>query len=110
MLYKVKAKIVPDKLKDFFTALIDGSVESQKPDGSYILKAMQEAKMVDSKHIVWYEACYCATPLRHERETIYDKYLSDFKTTMVYELEDDIEGESFWEHMEEAYYDEAYSF
>jgi len=110
MLYKVKAKIVPNKLKYFFIALTDGSVESQKPDGSYILKAMREAKMVDSMHIVWYEACYCATPLRHERETVYDKYLSDFETTMVYDVEDDIEGESFWEHMEEAYYDESYSF
>jgi hypothetical protein len=110
MLYKIKAKIKPETLKDFFTILTDGSVESQKPDGSYILKAMKEAVMVDSKHIVWYEACYCATPLRHERETVYDKYLSDFKTTMVYEVEDDIEGESFWAYLEEAYYEEAYSY
>ena len=110
MLYKVKAKIKPDKLKDFFTALTDESIASQKPDGSYILKAMKEAKMVDSKYIVWYEACYCATPLRHERETVYDKYLSDFKTTMVYEVENDIVGESFWAYLEDAYFEEAYSF
>ena len=110
MLYKIKAKIKPETLKDFFTVLTDGTVEALKPDGPAILTAMQEALMVDSKHIEWYEACYCTTPLRHEREAVYDKYLTDFKTTMVYEVEDDIEGVYFWEHMEKAYYDEAYSF
>ena len=110
MLYKVKATIKPETLKDFFTALTDGSIESQKPDGAYILKAMKEAVMVDSMHIAWYEACYCATPLRHERETVYDKYLTDFSTIMVYEMATDIGGKSFWATMEEAYYDEAYTF
>ncbi len=110
MLYKIKAKIKPETLKDFFTALTDGSIEAQKPDGSYILKAMKEAVMVDSTHIAWYEACYCATPLRHERETVYDKYLTDFSTTMVYEVADDLEGALFWSYLEEVYYDEAYSF
>jgi len=66
--------------------------------------------MVDSTHIAWYEACYCATPLRHERETVYDTYLSEFSTMMVYEAIDDLEGESFWAYMEEAYYDKVYSF
>jgi len=110
MLYKIKAKIKPETLKDFFTALTDGSVEIQKPDGSYILKAMKEAVMIDSTTIEWYEACYCATPLKHERETVYDKYFTDFTTTMVYEVKDDIQGESFWNHMEESYYDKVYSY
>lgn len=110
MLYKIKAKIKPETLKDFFTALTDGSVETQKPDGIYILKAMKEAVMLDNQHISWYEACYCETPLRHERQTVYDKYLTGFQTTMVYEVKDDIEGTSFWDYMEDAYYDEAYSF
>jgi len=110
MLYKVKATIKPETLKDFFTALTDGSVESQKPDGTTMLKAMKEAVMLDGRHIAWYEACYCATPLRHERETVYDKYLTDFETTMVYEVADDLVGQSFWSYIEDAYYDEAYSF
>jgi hypothetical protein len=92
MLYKVKAKIHEDKMKAFFTALTDGSIESQKPDGPYILKAMQEALMADDKTLSWYESCYCATPLRHERETVYDTYLYDFAATLVYEVKDDIEG------------------
>jgi len=110
MLYKIKAKIDPETLKDFFTALTDGSIESQKPDGSYIVKAMKEAVMVDGRYIEWYEACYCATPLRHERETVYDKYLTDFSTKMVYEVKDDLTGGSFWNYMEEYYYDKAYSY
>jgi len=110
MLYKIKAKIKPETLKDFFTILTDGSVEVQKPDGDYILKAMKESVMVDSMHIAWYEACYCATPLKHERETVYDKYLTDFETKMVYEVSDDLVGESFWSFMQEHYNDEAYSY
>ncbi len=110
MLYKIKAKLKPETLKDFFTVLTDGSVASQKPDGATIIKAMQEAVMIDAQHIEWYEVCYCATPLKHERETVYDKYLSDFKTTMVYEVQDDIVGESFWVYLEDMYYDRSYSF
>jgi len=110
MLYKVKAKIKPDKLKDFFAALTDGSIEAQRPDGTTMLKAMKEAKMIAKDTLAWYEACYCATPLRHERETVYDKYLSDFETTLMYEVNDDIEGRLFWDYLEEVYYDEAYTF
>ena len=110
MLYKVKAKIKPDKLKDFFAALTDGSIEAKRPDGTTMLKAMKEAKMIAKDTLEWYEACYCATPLRHERETVYDTYLSGFETTLVYEVSDDIEGNLFWDYLEEVYYDEAYTF
>jgi hypothetical protein len=110
MLYKVKAKIQPNKMKDFFAALTDGSIEAQQPDGVYILKAMKDAKMVEDETLAWYEACYCATPLRHERETVYDTYLTDFETTLVYEVKDDIRGKSFWTYLEDNYYDETYTF
>ncbi len=109
MLYKVKAKIKPETLKGFFAVLNDGSVEVLEPDGSYMVKAMKEAKTVDGQHIEWYEPCYCTTPLKHERETVYDNYLTDFETTMVYEEIDDIEGESFWTMMKENYYDETHT-
>jgi hypothetical protein len=100
MLYKVKAKLRPEKMKDFFKALTDGSVEMQKPDGHYILKAMKEAKLVGKNTIAWYEACYCEVPLKHERETVYDMYLTDFETTLVYEVSNDIEGALFWTYLE----------
>ena len=100
MIYKVTARFHQEKLREFFTALTDGSIENQKPDGSTILKAMQEAIMIDDDTLSWYEHCYCATPLRHERETVYDKYLFEIKTLLVQERQDDIVGKSFWEYLE----------
>lgn len=110
MLYKVKATLKEDMLKAFFTALTDGSINAQEPDGSYIVKAMQEAKMIDRDTISWYEECYCATPLKHERETVYDRYLRGFETTLIDTVSDDIRGKSFWEYLEDLYYDETYTF
>lgn len=110
MLYKVKAKIDKLKMKDFFTALTDESIADQEPDGSYIINAMQKALMVDNDTIEWYQACQCATPLKNERETVYDKYLYDIQTTPVFEVKNDIKGKSFWDYLENSYYDDTYSF
>ncbi len=107
MLYKIKAKIKSEMMKDFFLALMDGTVEKLKPDGTYILKAMKEAKMLDAHSIAWYEGCYCETPLKHERETVYDKYLEAFETEMVYEVKDDITGASFWLYLQAHSHNEA---
>ncbi|NOR55029.1 MAG: hypothetical protein GQ531_02355 [Sulfurovum sp.] len=107
MLYKVKAKIKRECMEDFFIALNDGSVETQKPDGAYIVSAMKEAKMLDAHSISWYEGCYCETPLKHERETVYDKYLEDFETEMVLEVKDDITGASFWQYLQAHSHHEA---
>jgi len=100
MLYKIKALIKKENMEAFFRALNDGSIESQKPDGTYMVKAMKEAKMLDAQSISWYEGCYCETPLKHERETVYDKYLEAFETEMVYEVKDDITGASFWQYLQ----------
>lgn len=110
MLYKVKAKIDTLKMKDFFTALTDGSIADQGADGPYIINAMQKALMTDSETIEWYQTCQCVTPLKHERETVYDRYLYDIQTTPVREVKDDITGASFWDHLEGIYYDDSYSF
>lgn len=103
MLYKVKAKIYEEKMNDFWNALNDGSIESSEPDGPFILKAMKEAYMVDDETLVWYEACYCDTPLKHERETVYDTYMYDFDTELKYEIQDDIKGKSFWEYLRNSF-------
>lgn len=111
MLYKVRAKIDKLKMKAFFTALIDGSVADQEPDGSYIVNAMQKAVMTDAETLEWYQACHCATPLKHERETVYDKYLHDFEATLVSEEKNDLKGRSFWECLEDrhsAAFDDAF--
>ena len=110
MLYKVKAKIIEEKMGDYWTALNDGSIESQKPDGEFILKAMKEALLIDDETLAWYEACYCDTPLKYERESVYDKYLYDLSTELKYEIKDDIRGKSFWAYLGDKFYDEAYTY
>jgi len=110
MLYKVKAKIDKLKMKDFFTALTDGSIADQEPDGSYIINAMQKARKTGGDTLEWYQTCQCATPLKNERETVYDKYLHDIETILVHEVKDDIKGESFWDCLEAWHFDDSYSF
>ena len=72
MLYRVEAKFHNNLLEEFFTKLTNGTIESQKPDGEEILASMRRAKIKDNLSLEWYEKCFCATPLKHERETIYD--------------------------------------
>ena len=110
MLYKVKAKIDKIKMKGFYDVLTDGSVAGQEPDGAEIVNAMQQARMTQPDTLEWYETCQCATPLKHERETVYDKYLHDIETTLVYEIKDDLGGTSFWDCLEDKHFDDSYSF
>ena len=101
MKYKVKAELIPNKAADFYTVLTDGTVQSQRPDGPAIVSAMKEARLTDANTIEWYESCYCASPLKHERETVYGNYLTSISTELVDEF-GDIDGESFWEHLRQA--------
>jgi len=110
MLYKVKAKIDKLKMKSFYTALNDGSIADQEPDGAEIVNAMQKAYMTEKDTLEWYETCNCKTPLKHERATVYDKYLHDMETTLVHEIKDDIKGTSFWSCLEDKHYDATYTF
>ena len=110
MLYKVKAKINKVKMKEFYTALTDGSIADQEPDGPDIVNAMQKAMKTDPDTLEWYQTCHCATPLEHERDTVYDKYLQDIETTLVYEITNDIKGTSFWDCLETWHFDDTYTF
>jgi len=104
MLYKVKAKIDKLKMKAFYTALTDGTISDQEPDGAEIVNAMQKAVMTSGDTLEWYETCHCATPLRHERETVYDKYLNIVETTLVEEKKSDLKGNSFWDCLEDRHF------
>jgi hypothetical protein len=101
MEYRVKAKPIQDKLSAFYKALTDGSIENQKPDGSEIVASMRRAKITSPGVIEWYETCYCQTPLQHERETVYDQYLTNIETVHAVESSE-IDGESFWSILEIA--------
>ena len=59
---------------------------------------MKEAKITSPDTVEWYESCYCATPLKHERETVYDKYFTGISTDAVEQF-GKIDGESFWDYL-----------
>ena len=104
MLYKVKAKIDKLKMKSFYDVLTDGSVAEQEPDGAEIVNAMQKAVMTGNDTLEWYETCHCVTPLKHERETVYDRFLHDIETTLVEEKKNDLKGNSFWTCLEDKHF------
>ena len=98
MIYKVKAKIIEDKVGEFYSKLTDGTIAKQKPDGEEIVAAMKRAVLTESGLAEWYEMCLCPTPLRHERATQYDFFF----TEMTAKLADDYgeaKGESLWSYM-----------
>ena len=96
MMYKVKARFIEEKLGDYFKLLTSGKVEAMGVDGPYIVNAMKEAKITAPGTIEWYELCYCPTPLKHEREIVYDEFLTELTTVPVDEA-GKIEGEGFWQ-------------
>ena len=68
------------------------------PDGPEILASMDRATMDSSGLVRWTELCYCPTPLKHERATVYDKYFSDLQTEET-QSHKKFEGESLMEHI-----------
>ena len=98
MIYSVKAKFSAEKMKEFFQKLTDGTIENQKPDGAEILSSMKRAKITEPGVIQWTEMCFCPTPLKHERQTIYDHFLMDLQTQTI---DDNVEfvGESFFDFL-----------
>ncbi len=96
MLYRIRAKIIEEKTAEFLKKLTDSSIEKQKPDGQEIVASMKRAKITAPGVIEWSETCYCRTPLAHERETVYDHFLSEIQTEEI-SSEADIRGESFWD-------------
>ncbi len=98
MNYKVQARYIEDKAGEFFQKLTDGTIASQQPDGAEIVSSMKKAKIVGQGIIEWFETCYCDTPLKHERETVYDFYLNDITTELV-DDRGELEGDSFWNYL-----------
>ena len=101
MIYKVQARISKSKSKEYYQLLTGGSLEDQVPDGPEILASMERATIDSSGLVRWTEVCYCPTPLRHERATVYDKYFSDLQTEET-ENHERFKGESFIEHISKS--------
>lgn len=101
-MYKVKARYRSDKLGEFLHKLTDGTIANQQPDGEEIVSAMQAARITAPGFIEWFETCYYSTPLQHERETVYDRFLSGISTELV-EASGEVDGESFWSYLHSKY-------
>jgi hypothetical protein len=98
MIYKVKARIIEERIGEFYRKLADGTVAKQRPDGEEITASMKRAVLTAPGVAEWYEKCFCPTPLYHERQTQYDFYFTDITTAEVQEY-GDIEGDSLWDYM-----------
>ena len=83
MIYSVKARFIENKMSEFYQNLIDGTIKNQKPDGEEIINSMKRAKITEPNVIQWSEMCFCPIPLKHERETVYDNYLTDMETIQI---------------------------
>ena len=77
MLYAVSARLIPDRAGDFFARL------TQRPDGQEIVAAMGRACIGSDGMVGWTETCFCPTPLKHERETVLDRYFTDIETDVI---------------------------
>lgn len=83
MIYSVKARYIENKLDEFYQKLTDGTIQNQKPDGQEIINSMKRAKITAPNVIQWSEMCFCSTPLKHERETVYNNFLTDMDTKVI---------------------------
>ncbi len=83
MLYAVSAKLITDRAAEFHTRLTDGSIAAQRPDGGEIVAAMGRARVAPDGAVHWTETCFCATPLKHERATVLDRYFTEIETKAI---------------------------
>ena len=102
MFYSVKAQYIEEKLGEFYQKLTDGTIQNQKPDGNEIINSMKRAKITAPKTIEWSEMCFCPTPLKHERETIYNNFLTDLETQTIDDYVE-FDGESFFDFLEKKF-------
>jgi len=83
---------------EFYQKLTDGTIENQKPDGAEILSSMKRAKIIEPGVIQWSEMCFCASPLKHERQTVYDLVFSDMEITKINDYVE-FKGKSFFDYL-----------
>ena len=102
MIYSVKAKFIQEKMGEFYRKLTDGTIQNQKPDGQEIVNSMKRAKITGPDIIQWSEMCFCSPPLKHERETVYNHFLTDMETEIIDDYTE-FDGELFFEFLEKQF-------
>ena len=102
MIYSVKARFIEEKMGEFYRKLTDGTIQNQKPDGQEIVNSVKRAKITEPNTIQWSEMCFCPTPLKHERETIYNHFLTNMETEII-DDNAEFDGELFFEFLEKQF-------
>jgi len=102
MIYSVKARFIEEKIGEFYKKLTDGTIQNQKPDGQEIVNSMNRAKITEPNTIQWSEMCFCPTPLKHERETIYNHFLTNMETKIIDDYAE-FDGQLFFEFLEKQF-------
>ncbi|MCH8324844.1 MAG: hypothetical protein IH813_07070 [Thaumarchaeota archaeon] len=102
MIYSVKARFIEEKMGEFYRKLTDGTIQNQKPDGQEIVNSVKRAKITEPNTIQWSEMCFCPTPLKHERETVYNHFLTDMETEIIDDYVE-FDGELFFEFLEKKF-------
>ncbi len=83
MIYAVTARLREERQAEFHRKLSDGTIAAQRPDGMEIVASMRRARVAEDGTARWTELCYCSPPLRHERETVLDRYFAGIETEPV---------------------------
>jgi hypothetical protein len=99
MIYAIKARYIKERMEEFYQKLTDGTIQNQKPDGQEIVNSMKRAKITEPEMIQWSEMCFCSPPLKHERETVYNHFLTDIETEIV-DNYIEFDGKSFFDFLE----------
>ena len=98
MIYEVKATFRPETAYEFWQILGDGTVARQKPDGLEIVASMKRAVLTSDGRVRWSELCYCDPPLKHERETVLDRFFDGIQTNPI-SSHKAYEGKPFLEYL-----------
>ena len=101
MLYAVTARLAAEYSAQFHRKLTDGTIEAQRPDGAEIVASMERARIAPDGAVRWTETCYCPSPLKHERETILDRYFSEIEAELV-DAHESFDGEPLMERLAAA--------
>ena len=80
MYYRVRGRLREEAAAEFRRLLRDGTIARQRPDGQEIVESMERAVVTGGGVVEWSQVCYCPTPLRHERSTVYDRFFDDMAT------------------------------
>ena len=99
MYYLVHGELREETAGELRRLLHDGTIARQKPDGQEIVESMERAVVTESGVVEWSEVCYCATPLQHERSTVYDRFFDHLTTEPVEGYQSHV-GRPFLEYLD----------